>query len=162
LAESERLSLAIVEVVLPEMSGYELCRELKDKYGHDFRVVFISRARGEAIDRVAGLLIGADDYVVKPFDPDEFVVRVRRLIDGGTSPGGAAPPRNGVGLTRREAQVLGLLADGLTQTQIAAQLTISTKTVGTHIQRILAKLGVHSRAQAVALAVRGGALRDAS
>jgi len=156
VAESERPSLAIVEVVLPEMSGYELCRELKDKYGRDFRLVFISKSRREAIDRVAGLLIGADDYVVKPFDPDEFVVRVRRLLNG-ASPGWSAPLREDVGLTRREAEVLDLLAEGLTQAQIAARLTISAKTVGTHIQRILAKLGVHSRAQAIAFAARGGA-----
>jgi DNA-binding NarL/FixJ family response regulator len=57
-------------------------------------------------------------------------------------------------LTERERQVLQLLAKGLTQTAIAAELYISPKTVGTHIQRILTKLGVHSRAEAVASAFR--------
>jgi len=59
-------------------------------------------------------------------------------------------------LTDRERQVLQLLAEGLTQTAIAAELYISPKTVGTHIQRILTKLGVHSRAEAVASAFRLG------
>jgi DNA-binding NarL/FixJ family response regulator len=57
-------------------------------------------------------------------------------------------------LTAREQQVLKLLADGFDQGQIAAQLVISRKTVGTHIERILTKLHVHSRAQAVAAAFR--------
>ena len=63
-------------------------------------------------------------------------------------------------LTQREAQVLELLADGLTQTQIARQLVISPRTVGTHIQNLLGKLDVHSRAQAVALAHRLGLVRQ--
>ena len=57
-------------------------------------------------------------------------------------------------LTPRELEVLELLAEGLTQAQIARQLVISPRTVGTHIQNLLGKLGVHSRAQAVALAHR--------
>jgi DNA-binding NarL/FixJ family response regulator len=105
---------------------------------------------------VAGLLIGADDYVLKPFDPDELIARVRRLlirsdvlaklVNGG---------RHGsYGLTDRELDVLGLLTDGLEQEAIAHELFISPKTVSTHIQRILTKLGVHSRAQAIALAYK--------
>ena len=59
-------------------------------------------------------------------------------------------------LTPRELEVLQLLAEGLTQPQIAGQLVISPRTVGTHIQNLLGKLDVHSRAQAVALAHRLG------
>ena len=59
-------------------------------------------------------------------------------------------------LTGRELEVLRLLAGGLDQGEIARQLVISPKTVGTHIQRVLTKLGVHSRAQAVALAHEHG------
>jgi non-specific serine/threonine protein kinase len=57
-------------------------------------------------------------------------------------------------LTQRENEVLDLLAHGLTQEEIAARLVISPKTAATHIQRILGKLGVRSRAQAVALVLR--------
>ena len=63
-------------------------------------------------------------------------------------------------LTPRELEVLQLLAEGLTQTQIARQLVISPRTVGTHIQNLLGKLNVHSRAQAVALAHRMGLVRQ--
>ena len=59
-----------------------------------------------------------------------------------------------VNLTRREHEVLGLLVDGLRQPEIASRLYITDKTDGKHIEHILAKLGVHTRAQAVARAVR--------
>ncbi len=64
------------------------------------------------------------------------------------------------GLTSREREVLSLLADGLTQDSIARQLVISPKTVATHIQRILSKLGVHSRAEAISYAYRAGLAQD--
>jgi DNA-binding CsgD family transcriptional regulator len=65
-------------------------------------------------------------------------------------------------LTAREREVLALLGDGVSQVDIAAQLVISPKTVAAHIDRILHKLGVHSRAQAVAVAYRDGLLGGAS
>ncbi len=60
------------------------------------------------------------------------------------------------GLSPRERQILTLLADGRTQRQIADELVISSKTVATHIQHVLSKLGVHTRAQAVAMAFQKG------
>jgi DNA-binding NarL/FixJ family response regulator len=74
---------------------------------------------------------------------------VRRLL-----PASLTAPETARKLTRREIEVLLLLVEGLSQSEIAEKLFISPKTVGKHIEHILAKLGVHSRAQAVALAVR--------
>ena len=94
------------------------------------------------------MLLGADDYLVKPFAPAELVGCVNSAIER------AKPEsRRGV-LTVREHEILELLASGLAQGAIATQLEISPRTVATHIERILAKLGVRSRAQAVALAYR--------
>jgi DNA-binding NarL/FixJ family response regulator len=152
----EPLELVVLEVDLPDANGYELCRELHETHGDDLPVIFVSGRRTEPADRVAGLLLGADDYVVKPFDPDELLARVRRSLRRS----GAVPTQASVhrptSLTHREQEVLTLLAAGRTQKEIGTELVISAKTVGTHIQRILAKLGVHSRAQAVALALREG------
>jgi DNA-binding NarL/FixJ family response regulator len=147
-AEAEQPSVAITEVVLPTISGYELCCALKDRYGAAFPVVFISGQRTEAVDRVAGLLIGADDYVVKPVHPDELLLRVRRLIRH------AEPTGYRSDLTPREREVLQLLIDGLHQVEIAERLVITPRTVAKHIEHILAKLGVQTRAQAVAVALR--------
>jgi two-component system nitrate/nitrite response regulator NarL len=152
-AKRARPALVIVEALLPGMSGYEVCRELKDEFGEALPIVFVSGNRTEPGDRVAGLLLGGDDYVVKPFDPDELLARVRRLLPAPLNDGRRADK-----LTTRELHVLSLLVDGLTQSEIAEKLFISPKTVGKHIEHILAKLGVHSRAQAVALAVRDGTI----
>ena len=156
-AREERPSCILLDVHLPGMTGYQVCRELRDEYGQAFPIIFVTGARTEPADRVAGLLLGADDYVVKPFDPDELLARVHRSLaraGNGASPYGARAAS--FDLTRREREVLALLADGLDAKAIARSLVISPKTVATHIQRILAKLGVHNRTQAVALAHREG------
>lgn len=153
-------SLVVLDVNLPGFSGYEVCTALRRSYGPQLPIIFLSGERIESFDRVAGLLLGADDYLVKPFAPDELLVRVRRLLERGTNRN-----RNGNGsaaLTSRENQVLELLAEGLDQREIAERLVISSKTVATHLERILAKLGARSRAQAVAIAYRDGLVKVAS
>jgi DNA-binding NarL/FixJ family response regulator len=91
-------------------------------------------------------------------DPDELLARVRRYTTP-DEPVTGRPVAASV-LTKREQQILRLLAEGLDQGEIARQFVISEKTVATHIQHILEKLGVHSRAQAVALAHRAGLLES--
>ena len=148
-ARAQRPDLAILDVNLPGLSGYEVCRALREAYGPTLPIMFVSGARTEPYDRVAGLLLGADDYLVKPFAPDELLVRVRALLRRAA---GERP--RAAGLTAREQQVLQLLADGLSQRDIADALVISPRTAGKHIEHILEKLEVRSRAQAVAVAYR--------
>lgn len=159
----------VMNVSLEGITGYEVCRRLRIAHGDGVGIVFLSADRTEPIDRVAGLLLGADDYLVKPFLPDELTARVLRLVQRnghGNGYGQAAinGSRNGSShlngrrhpyeLTDRELQVLELLAAGHDQAEVARRLVVSSTTIGTHIQRILSKLGVHNRAQAVALALR--------
>jgi DNA-binding NarL/FixJ family response regulator len=157
-AKQVQPALVLLEVNLADVSGYEVCRDLRDRYGDEVAIIFLSGDRTEPYDRVAGLLLGADDYIVKPFDEGELLARVRSALRHSAAPqgnGSEGDPAAEV-LTNREREVLKLLARGLTQAEIAEQLFISPKTVGGHIQRILEKLGVHSRAQAVALAHEHG------
>lgn len=70
-------SAVILDVGLPDISGFELCRRLRKIT--DVPLIFLT-ARGDEIDRVAGLEMGADDYVVKPFSPREVVARVRVIL----------------------------------------------------------------------------------
>jgi len=154
-ARRERPDLVLLEVDLSDMTGYELCRQLRDAYGEELPIIFLAGRRVDTADRIAGLLIGADDYVVKPFSPDELIARVRRALNRSASASSRRlQPRSTYGLTGREREVLRLLARGLSQNAIARDLFISPQTVATHIQRVLAKLGVHSRAEAVAFAHR--------
>src|SRR5918995_1381485 len=138
---------------LPRIGGYEVCHELRERYGDDLPIVFVSGSRTEPGDRAAGIMLGADDYITKPFDPDELLARIRRLLRRGRR--AADRPRRRTTfaeLTARELEVLELMAGGLAQAEIAKRLVISPRTAGTHIQHILEKLDVRSRAQAVALA----------
>ena len=153
-ARRERPACVLLDVLLPGATGYEVCRELRDEYGESLPIIFVTGERIEAADRVAGLLVGADDYVVKPFDPDELIARARRLVARSIARSSSVYRGGIFELTSREGEVLRLLAEGFDQKAIARELSISTKTVSTHIQRILSKLGVHSRAEAVSLAFR--------
>jgi two-component system nitrate/nitrite response regulator NarL len=160
--EREQPGLVLLDVCLPEMSGYEVHRELLERCGSTVPVIFVSGERTEALDRSAGLLFGADDYVVKPFDPGELIARVRRSLRR-SSVVDAAEPLAGPGLddlTPREREVLALLAAGSSTKQIVQELGITRRTLGSHVQHILSKLGVSSRTQAVALALRAGIRRD--
>lgn len=157
-ARASRPALVLVDVRLPMVSGYEVCRALRASFGDELPIVFISGERTESFDRVAGLMIGADDYLVKPFAPDELVARVGALLRRSALSASHAPGQ----LTGRELEVLRLLAEGLEQCEIAERLLISSKTVATHIERVLRKLGVHSRAQAVAAAYRNGMIAERS
>jgi DNA-binding NarL/FixJ family response regulator len=152
-AGRQRPALVITETHLPGASGYEICRELREQCGEDLPIIFVSEARIEETDKVAGLLLGADDYLAKPIRFDHLLARVRRLVT-------QSPVAESVAsrLTSREQEVLGLLAEGLEQDEIADRLFIAPKTVAKHIERILAKLAVRSRAQAVALALRSDSL----
>ena len=78
-AAEEAPVIVVLEVCLPGLNGYEVCRELRDAYGESVAIVFVSGERTESFDRVAGLLVGADDYIVKPFDGAELIARVLRL-----------------------------------------------------------------------------------
>jgi DNA-binding NarL/FixJ family response regulator len=150
-------SAVILEIPLGNISGYEVCRALREEVGDDLPIVFVSGARTESYDRVVGLIVGADDYVVKPYAADELLARLRRLVRRSRP----AVARMASGLTRRELEVLGLLADGQSAQDISAALFISTKTVSTHIEHIFTKLGVTSRVQAVAVAYRDGLVTPA-
>ncbi len=76
--EMDKYDLAILDLGLPEMDGMELCKIIKSKY-EDMPVI-ISSARGELEDKVAGLEVGADDYLPKPYHPREMVARIQTII----------------------------------------------------------------------------------
>jgi DNA-binding NarL/FixJ family response regulator len=155
VAREERPRLVLLDVHLPGMSGYQVLHTLRDEFGA-LPVIFISGKRTEPFDRTGGLMLGADDYIVKPFDHDELLARVERSLRGApaSTPAVDYTGARALGLTRREQEILALLAAGRKSEDISHDLFISRKTVSAHIQNILAKLDVHSQAQAIALAFR--------
>ncbi|REJ04999.1 DNA-binding response regulator [Microbacterium bovistercoris] len=148
----------VVSILEVEDGGFGLLRELRDRYGPAMPAVLVSAERTTPADVVAGLLIGADDYAAEAMDAEEFLARVRRLIERTRrTPSATTDLRPLSLLTQREREVLTLTTEGLSQKQVAAALGISIKTVGAHMQSLLVKLGVHSRIEAVALAIRASA-----
>src|SRR3954468_15406055 len=79
LVEREQPLVVLLEVRLPGASGYEICRQLRDEFGEGLPIIFVSGEKTDEVDRVAGLLMGADDYLTKPVLPDALLCRVRRL-----------------------------------------------------------------------------------
>lgn len=139
----------VLDVQLPGISGYEACRALKEA-DPELGILFVSGTRTEPMDRVAGLLVGADDYLVKPFAPDELVARVRALTRRrGSNAHPVASP-----LTKRELDVLRLLAEGHRKADIAAELVVSQSTVATHLEHIFGKLRARNGPHAVSEAYR--------
>jgi DNA-binding response OmpR family regulator len=150
-AERERPRLAILDVCMPDVSGYEVCRRLRERYGPTVPVIFVSGERVDAVDRAAGLLLGGDDYLTKPFSPEELLARVVSLMRRtGEWPEAPDAPV----LTQRELDVLTLLAAGRRRREIASELVISPKTVSAHLTRIYEKLGARDRVQALIVAYR--------
>ena len=156
-AQTQRPGLVLLDVQLRGISGLDVCRALRSRYGERLPIMMVSGERFAPQDRAEGLHRGADDYISKPFYPDELLARVHRLLLRWQLAGrDREDVGDSTGLTGREREVLSLLADGLSQRVISAELSISSKTTATHIQRILTKLDVHSRAAAVARAYRLG------
>ena len=78
IASEKNLDLIILDVMLPRMSGFDVCKQLRSD-GHETPIIMLT-ARGQEIDKVVGLKIGADDYVTKPFSFMELIARVEALI----------------------------------------------------------------------------------
>lgn len=76
-AETEQLDLAILDIMLPDMSGFDLCRRIREK--HTYPVIMLTAKDGE-MDKITGLTLGADDYITKPFRPLEMVARVKAQL----------------------------------------------------------------------------------
>jgi DNA-binding NarL/FixJ family response regulator len=152
----------LLDLKLPVLDGMGVLAELR-ALGAPTRVLILTSAAGPTGPALA-LQAGAAGFLYKDVDPDALVRAIRSVHDGHTvlAPGAAglvaARPggdSRGIGaLTGREREVLALLADGRSNREIARMLTVSEKTVKTHVSAILAKLGVADRTQAALLAVR--------
>jgi DNA-binding response OmpR family regulator len=80
LFDQKQPELVILDIMLPELDGLEVCTRIRQKPGTKDPYILMLTARGEEIDRIIGLSTGADDYLVKPFSPRELVARVRALL----------------------------------------------------------------------------------
>jgi len=158
--------VVLMDVHMPGGDGLEAVRALKKMPAVAVLMLTVSDKDRDLMGALAG---GADGYLLKSAEPEELFWAIRQVAAGKSilSPEvtarvmRAAAVRSGqtaVSLSDREQEVLGELARGATTSEIAATLVISENTVKTHIRRILKKLGVNNRAEAVAQAATLGLL----
>jgi len=76
---SEKLDLIVLDLILPALSGFEICRKLREK-GNTTPIIFLTGEKKEEIDRVLGLELGGDDYILKPFGTRELIARIRAVL----------------------------------------------------------------------------------
>ena len=167
----EQPDVVLLDLNLPDGHGVEVTRTLKEA-GFAGAVLMLTMYEDEVALRAA-LEAGARGYLVKGADQDEIVGAVRAVAHGGVVVGPqladalagmlagrpADAPRRVAGLSERETEILGLIARGRTNAQIARDLVLSAKTVRNHITSIFAKLGVTDREQARARASELGLRR---
>ncbi len=167
--ERHKVHLIVLDIMLPGMDGFELCKEIRKKPAWAAIPVLMLTARAEEIDRVLGLELGADDYMVKPFSPRELVLRIKAILRRGESKEDTSSAILTVGklvvdksrpkvtvnakevqLTAMEFKLLVLLMERRGRMQSRERLLndvwdidaeVTTRTVDTHIKRLRQKLG---------------------
>ena len=167
-ARSQTPDLIVLDVMLPEMDGFEICKTLRDEAPTARTPILMLTAKAAEIDRVLGLELGADDYLTKPFSPRELLLRIKKILARGRSRKSprissalatctlmcrAMWPRwkgEPIELTATEFKLLTILAQRAGRVQSRDQLLrdvweydslIDTRTVDTHMRRLREKIG---------------------
>jgi DNA-binding NarL/FixJ family response regulator len=166
-----RPDLVLLDIGLPKLNGLEALKRIRQAEP-DLRVVMLTVSDEDA-DLFEAIRLGANGYMLKNLTAKEFLEMIEgldrgeaaisrrtatRLMQGfgGQRPTGSSDPSL---LTRREVELLQLVAQGFSNKAIAAQLTVSENTVKYHIRNILQKLGVQNRTEAAAQAIRQGLIK---
>jgi len=169
-AREERPNLILLDLMLPKMSGLEICRILKGAKETEKTPIIMVTAKGEEVDRVVGFELGADDYVSKPFSPREVLLRIKAIFKRIEAPSKADDaeeiqdgdlymnlPRREVKiqnknivLTKTEFNLLWLLVCNKGRVQTREKLLdqvwgydseVDTRTIDTHMRRLREKVG---------------------
>jgi two-component system phosphate regulon response regulator PhoB len=166
--DKNKPSLVILDLMLPGISGLDVCRELRSNGNYDGIGIIMLTAKSEEIDRIVGFELGADDYVTKPFSVRELILRVKVILKKRTDDGAneqklefgpilmnldaheVSIDGNVVNLTALEFKLLKHLLKRKGRVQTRDQLLgdvwgysseVTTRTVDTHIKRLREKLG---------------------
>jgi DNA-binding NarL/FixJ family response regulator len=156
--ESATPDMIICDVMMPEMDGYSLVSTIRSEPKTSWIPVLFLSAKGQSQDRVKGLNIGADVYMVKPFEPEELVAQVEsslkqasRLIQHKDAKGGDGGQKIqvpfDVELTPTELRVVQYVARGMANREIADELNVSQRTIESHVSNMLGKTGLHNRTE---------------
>jgi len=148
----------LMDIGLPDKSGIELCKEVKEKYPSVFIIGLSTFNQQSFIQKMMDN--GASGYVLKNATQDELMEAITAVMSGKTYLSFEAgktlkrAKENAVVLTRREKEVLELIAEGMTNNEIAAKLFVSATTIDTHRKNLLIKFAVKNTATLIRMAVQ--------
>ena len=150
--------MIICDVMMPEMDGYTLIEKVRQDVRFNWIPVMFLSAKGQSQDKVKGLKTGADVYMVKPFEPEELLAQVESSLVQATRLMGRKSsisldesnriqvPSN-VELTPTETKVVQLVAQGLSNRDVADKLSVSQRTIESHVSNMLNKTNLHNRTE---------------
>ena len=155
--ETDVPDMIVCDVMMPEMDGYDFVSNVRENERTSWIPVLFLSAKGQPQDRVKGLNVGADVYMVKPFEPEELVAQVEASLkqafrqrqqstEGADSESKIQVPFD-VHLTQTEMKVVQFVARGLANKNIADELNVSQRTVESHVSNMLGKTGLHNRTE---------------
>jgi DNA-binding NarL/FixJ family response regulator len=167
LLETQVPDMIVCDVMMPEMDGYSLVSTIRSDPKTSWIPVLFLSAKGQSQDRVKGLNVGADVYMVKPFEPEELVAQVEsslkqasRLIQHKDGKGNDGGPKIqvpfDVELTPTELRVVQFVARGMANREIAEELNVSQRTIESHVSNMLGKTGLHNRTELARWAIENG------
>jgi DNA-binding NarL/FixJ family response regulator len=155
--EKDLPHLIICDVMMPEMDGYTFVKKVRENSQTNCLPILFLSAKGQIQDRVAGLSKGADVYMVKPFEPDELVAQIEASLKQAERMRQSQGPELSsavsvnvpfdVDLTPTEQRVIQLVAKGMANREIAESLSVSQRTVESHVSNMLGKTGLHNRTE---------------
>ena len=155
--EQEIPDMIICDVMMPEMDGYAFVNQVRQEERTSWIPILFLSAKGQSQDKIKGLNIGADVYMVKPFEPEELVAQVeaslkqafrqRQQTGGGNDSESKIQVPFDVHLTQTELKVVQFVARGLANRDIAQELNVSQRTVESHVSNMLGKTGLHNRTE---------------
>lgn len=160
LVQTHRPDLIVCDVTMPRMNGHAALEALRaDPKIARTPFIFLT-GNGDMADLRVGMNLGADDYLVKPVDPEQLLAAVRARLIRLEAAGAARPTEpaspvqlESLGLTPREAEVLYWVTLGKTNPEIASITAVQLTTVKKHLESIFLKLGVENRTTAAAMAL---------
>jgi DNA-binding NarL/FixJ family response regulator len=157
LLDQDLPDMIICDIMMPDVDGYAFAEELRKNPNTSWIPLLFLSAKGQSQDRIKGLNLGADFYMVKPFEPEELVAQVEsslkqsgRLMqyaDTGTMSETLIQVNPSVELTPTELKVVQLVAKGLANKDIAQQMSLSQRTVESHVSNMLGKTGLNNRTE---------------
>ncbi|MDY6804170.1 MAG: response regulator transcription factor [Cyanobacteriota bacterium] len=170
IIEEELPDVIVSDVMMPEMDGLEFCKSLRASgVGQLVPFIFLS-SKGDVDDRIVGLSMGADDYLIKPFEVRELVAKIeaqlersrrissemKKIKEQYAAKNSSSEEPDPLPLTPAEERVFWEVVQGLTNKQISDRLFVSPRTVQTHLSNILGKLSLDNRSQLVRFAFENG------